>query len=109
MQRSNSMLFWLDSNGKCKNTQHIFCTQKHNPYIWNVIIFDVWGFWKKPLEGYHNGSFHRFNWKPLDTLWTEPKLKVHRFTNNLQGLHKVMVKDFPWNIISWNALPFEKR
>ena len=27
----------------------------------------------------------------------------HRFTNNLQGLQKVMVKDFSWNIIPWNA------
>ena len=46
--------------------------------------------------------------KPFDTFWTEQKLKVHRFTNNLQGLQKVMVKDFPWNIIPWNALLFEK-
>ena len=44
----------------------------------------------------------------MDTFWTEQKLKVHRFTNNLQGLQKVMVKDFPWNIIPWNALLFEK-
>ena len=36
------------------------------------------------------------------------KKKVHRFTNNLQGLQKVMVKDFSWNIIPWNALLFEK-
>ena len=36
------------------------------------------------------------------------KIKVHRFTNNLQGLQKVMVKDFSWNIIAWNALLFEK-
>ena len=34
--------------------------------------------------------------------------QVHRFTNNLQGLLKVMVKDFSWNIIPWNALLFEK-
>ena len=34
--------------------------------------------------------------------------KVHRFTNNLQGLQKVMVKDFSWNIIPWNALLIEK-
>ena len=34
--------------------------------------------------------------------------KFHRFTNNLQGLQKVMVKDFSWNIIPWNALLFEK-
>ena len=46
--------------------------------------------------------------KPLDTFGTEKKLKVHRFTNNLQGLQKVMVKDFCWNIIPWNALLFEK-
>ena len=31
--------------------------------------------------------------EPLDTFGTETKLKVHRFTNNLQGLQKVMVKD----------------
>ena len=36
------------------------------------------------------------------------KIKVHRFTNNLQGLKKVMVKDFSWNVIPWNALLFEK-
>ena len=36
------------------------------------------------------------------------KKKIHRFTNNLQGLQKVMVKDFSWNIIPWNALLFEK-
>ena len=36
------------------------------------------------------------------------KIKVHRFTNNVQGLQKVMVKDFPRNIIPLNALPFEK-
>ena len=46
--------------------------------------------------------------KPLDTFGTEEKIKVHRFTNNLQGLQKVMVKDFSWNIIAWNALLFEK-
>ena len=34
------------------------------------------------------------NWlKPLDTFGTETKLTVRRFTNNLQGLQKVMVKD----------------
>ena len=31
--------------------------------------------------------------KPFDTIGTDKK--VHRFTNNLQGLQKVMVKDFP--------------
>ena len=36
--------------------------------------------------------------KPLDTFGTEKK-KVHRFTYNFQGLQKVMVKDFPLNII----------
>ena len=46
--------------------------------------------------------------KPLDTFWTDQKVKVYRFTNNLQGLQKVMVKDFPWNIVSWKALLFEK-
>ena len=34
--------------------------------------------------------------------------KIHRFTNNLQGLQRVMMKDFSWNIIPWNALLFEK-
>ena len=36
------------------------------------------------------------------------KIKVHRFTNNLQGLQKWIVKDFSWNIIPWNTLLFEK-
>ena len=31
--------------------------------------------------------------KPLYTFGTEKQLKFHRFTNNLQGLQKVMVKD----------------
>ena len=31
---------------------------------------------------------------PLGTLGTEKKIKVHRFTNNVQGLQKVVVKDF---------------
>ena len=41
-----------------------------------------------------------FELKPLDTFGTEKKLKAQRFTNDLQGLQKVMVKDFSWNIIS---------
>ena len=32
--------------------------------------------------------------KPLDPFGSEKKQKVHRFTNNLQGLQKVVVKDF---------------
>ena len=46
--------------------------------------------------------------KPIGHFRNKKKIKVHRFTNNLQGLHKVMVKDFSWNIISWNALLFKK-
>ena len=46
--------------------------------------------------------------KPLYTCRTEKEIKGHRFTNNLQGLQKVMVKDFSWNIIRWNALLFQK-
>ena len=49
-----------------------------------------------------------FRLKPLYTFGTEKKIKVYRFTNNLQGLQKVMVKDLSWNIIPWNALLFEK-
>ena len=44
--------------------------------------------------------------KPLYTFGTEKK--NHRFTNNFQGLQKVIVKDFSWNIIPWNASLFEK-
>ena len=44
--------------------------------------------------------------KPLDTFGTLNKIKVHRFTNNLQGLQKVVVKDISWSIIPWNALLF---
>ena len=40
--------------------------------------------------------------------WTlseqKTNLKVHRFTNNLQGLQKVTVKDFPWNITFWENI-----
>ena len=32
--------------------------------------------------------------KPLDPFGSENKIKVHRFTNNLQGFQKAMVKDF---------------
>ena len=46
--------------------------------------------------------------KPLETFGTDTKLKVHRFTNNLQGSQNVIVKDFSWNIIPWNAFLFEK-
>ena len=56
-----------------------------------------------------NSANQQDYFKPLDTFGTEKKLTVHRFTNNLQGLlQKVMVKDFSWNIIPWNALLFEK-
>ena len=61
--------------------------------IFKLILFCI-------LKGY--------NLEPLDTFRTEQKLKVHRFTNNLQGLQKVVVKDFSWNISPWNALLFEK-
>ena len=46
--------------------------------------------------------------KPLDTLWTDNNLTVHRFTQNLQGLGKVLVKHFSWNIIPLNYLFLEK-
>ena len=52
--------------------------------------------------------FYHLLLKPLYTFGTGKKEKVHRFTNNLQGLQKVMVKDFSWNSIPWNALLFEK-
>ena len=51
---------------------------------------------------------HTVMLKPLYTFGKEKTITVHRFTNNLQGLQKVMVKDFSWNIIPWNALLFEK-
>ena len=54
---------------------------------------DIWGRWNIPYVSL----------KPLYTFGSEKK----RFSNNLQGLHKVMVKDFPWNIVPWNALLFE--
>ena len=47
------------------------------------------------------------NWlilKPLDIFWTEQKLKFTDLQITCtQGLQKVMVKDFSWNIIPWNA------
>ena len=47
--------------------------------------------------------------KPLYTFGTEISFfKNHRFTNNLQGLQKVMAKDYSWNVVPWNALLFEK-
>ena len=66
------------------------------PKGWTEIrLFSIWssrGVILKAIEHFLNGT----------------KLKVHRFTNNLQGLQKVMVKDFSWNIIPWNALLFGK-
>ena len=56
-------------------------------------------------------SYNLFIDSPIEAiihLQDRNKTKVHRFTNNLQGLQKVMVKDFSWNIISWNASLFEK-
>ena len=53
---------------------------------------------------WQQNSYRRKNW----TLSVQKKIKVHRFTNNLQGLQKVVVKDFSWNIIPWNALLFVK-
>ena len=61
----------------------------------------------KPLSPHESGDKITLL-KPLYTFGTEKK-KVHRFTNNLLGLQKVMVKDFSWNIIPWNALLFEKK
>ena len=40
-----------------------------------------------------NTPFSHLHLKPL-IFGTEQQQKVHRFTNNLQGLQKVMVKDF---------------
>ena len=51
----------------------------------------------------------RFYLKSHYTLSVQKRrTKVHRSTNNLQGLQKVIVKDFSWNIVPWNALLFEK-
>ena len=50
----------------------------------------------------------RYCLKPLDPFGTEKQKQVHRLTNNLQGLQKVVVKCFSLNIIPWNALLFEK-
>ena len=69
-------------------------------HIWENFVFSV----RNPVLSSSLSPV----FKPLDTFWTEQKLKVHRFTNNLQGLQKVIVKDFPWNIIPRNALLFEK-
>ena len=55
-----------------------------------------------------NGSVVVKRLKPLYTFGTEKKIKIHRFTTNLQGLQKVMVKGLSWSIIPWNALLFEK-
>ena len=54
-------------------------------------------------------QFPTLRFKAIGHFLNRTKIKSsYRFTNNLQGLQKVMVKDFPWNIIPWNALLFEK-
>ena len=53
------------------------------------------------------GNYYSFV-KAIIHFRNSKKKKVHRFTNNLQGLQKVMVKYFSWNIIPWNSLLFEK-
>ena len=57
-------------------------------YVYKRVKWDgikgVWGFYLIVM----------FVLKPLDPFGTEKTKKVHRFTNNLQGLQKVMVKDF---------------
>ena len=58
--------------------------------------------------GWHQAGKTNCILKPLDTYGTEKNLKVDRFTNNLEGLQKVMVKDCSLNIIPWNAILFEK-
>ena len=45
---------------------------------------------------------------PFKALHFRYRIKNHTFKNNLQGLQKVIVKDFSWNISPWNALLFEK-
>ena len=59
--------------------------------------------WTSPAEGsVQKKSKHKHTMsletgailKQLDTFGTDKHLKVHRFTNNLQGLQKVMVNDF---------------
>ena len=59
---------------------------------------------------HRNSCFHKRRFCAWShwTLSVQKKIKVHRFTNNLQGLQKAMVKDLSWNIIPWNALLFEK-
>ena len=72
-------------------------------FMWTPIPIIFWLILKKTMNMYRkirwNLKFPHPLLKPLDTFGTEKKLKVHRFTNNLQGLQKVMVKDFSWNVI----------
>ena len=58
-------------------------------------------------NSFHNKPYQcALNLKPLYTFWTEYK-KVHRFTNYLQGLQKVMVKDrLLWKYYSMKCFTF---
>ena len=56
---------------------------RYTTYIWDQRLY-------VPSEGQSKGKVSYL--KPLNTFGTEKKKKVHRCTNNLQGLQNVMVK-----------------
>ena len=70
-----------------KNCPHNHKCSLHQLLIWLLSL---------TMTNYKNRIYEvmKCTLKPLDTFGTEQKLKVHRFINNLQGLQKVMVKDF---------------
>ena len=78
--------------------------------FWIVCLFNI-SFWVSRLKVLFDSVLlveHKItqHLKPLDPFGTEKKIKVHRFTNNLQGLQKVVVKDFSYIYYSMKCFTF---
>ena len=86
-------------------TVFMFCV---NNYTWNNKLVNMWTAFVFRATRICQQLSIMLVLKPLVPFRYRKKKKNHRFTNNLQGLQKVVVKDFSWNIIPWNALLFEK-
>jgi hypothetical protein len=80
-------------------------------YFYNIFLPTPDAFYNKPLQMPFKDQLDRSkatcSFQAIGPFRYRKK-KNHRYTNNLQGLQKVVVKDFSWNIMPWNALLFEK-
>ena len=93
--------------------QNMFCSSKNNLYnikgLYNNYLcyyYDL--FWHFFFSNNEHTFLYPMIFHLLKSLYTfGTEFCFHRFTNNLQGLQKVPVKDFSWNIIPRNALLFD--